>query len=97
VLGPLRILSASATWRSVYIFFTFSIAFLNAIARYITVGKGASDSVIQGYAPNTNSVGIRPSSPTESLIALKAIYSAIFLLIPSILEVIMWYIHYKGP
>jgi len=42
-------------------------------------------------------MGIRPSGPTELLIALKAICSAIFLLIPSILEVIMWYIRYKGP
>jgi len=65
------------------------MAFLNAIIRYITVGKNALDSVIKGYALNTNSVGIRPSSPTESLIALKAIYSAISLLIPSILEVII--------
>ena len=89
VLGLLYILSASATWRSTYIFFTSSIAFLNAIARYITIGKGALDSIIWGYAPNTNSVGIRPSSPIESLITLKAIYSAISLLIPSILEVII--------
>ena len=89
MLGLLRMLSASVTWRSAYIFFTTSIAFLNAIARYITVGKGASDSIIWGYALNTNSVGIRLSGPAESLIALKAIYSAISLLIPSILEVII--------
>jgi len=73
------------------------MAFLNAIARYITIGEGASDSIIWGYAPNTNSVGIRPSSPAESLIALKAICSAISLSIPSILEVIIWYICRKGP
>ena len=48
-----------------------------------------SDSVIWGYALNTNSVGIRPSGPIESLITLKVIYSAISLLIPSILEVII--------
>jgi hypothetical protein len=89
VLGLLRILSASVTWRSAYIFFTSSIAFLNIIARYITVGEGISDSIIRGYALNTNSVGIRPSSPIESLIALKAICSAISLLIPGILEVII--------
>jgi len=46
VLGPLYILSVSATWRSACIFFTSSIAFLNAIARYITIGKGALESVI---------------------------------------------------
>jgi len=97
VLGPLYILSAFATWRSAYIFFTSSMAFLNAIARYITVGEGASESVIWGYALNTNSVGIRPSGPAELLITLKAIYSAISLLIPGILEVIIWYIRYKGP
>ena len=89
MLGLLRMLSASITWRSAYIFFTSSIAFLNAIARYITIGKGISDSIIWGYALNTNSVGIRPSSSIESLIALKAIYSAISLLIPSILKVII--------
>jgi len=65
------------------------MAFLNAIARYITIGKGALDSVIWGYTLNTNSVGIRPSGPTELLIALKAIYSAISLSIPGILEVII--------
>jgi hypothetical protein len=89
VLGPLRILSASATWRSACIFFTSSIAFLNAVARYITIGEGALDSVIRGYALNTNSVGIRPSGPVESLIALKAICSTISLSIPGILEVII--------
>ena len=70
VLGPLYILSASATWHSTYIFFTSSIAFLSAIARYITVGKGVLDSIIWGYTLNTNSMGIRPSSLVESLIAL---------------------------
>jgi len=34
-------------------------------------------------------VGIRPLGPTELLIILKVIYSAIFLLIPGILEVII--------
>jgi hypothetical protein len=89
VLGPLYILSASTTWRSAYIFFTSSIAFLNAIARYITIGKGTSDSIIWGYALNTNSIGIRPLGPTELLITLKVIYSTISLLIPGILEVII--------
>jgi hypothetical protein len=89
VLGLLRILSASTTWRSACIFFTSSMAFLNAVARCVTIGEGASDSVIWGYALNTNSVGIRPSGPIESLIALKAICSAMSLLIPSISEVII--------
>jgi len=82
-------LSTSTTWRSACIFFTSSMAFLNAIARYVTIGKGASESIIWGYALNTNSVGIRLSGPIELLIALKAIYSAMSLLIPSILEVII--------
>ena len=89
MLGLLRILSTSATWRSAYIFFTSSMAFLNAITCYIIIGKGASDSVIQEYTLNINSVGIRPSGPIELLIALKAICSTISLLIPGILEVII--------
>jgi len=65
------------------------MAFLNAIAHYITIGKSMSDSIIQGYSLNTNSMGIRPSGPAESLITLKAICSAISLSIPGILEVII--------
>ena len=71
------------------------MAFLNAITRYITVGEGVLDFIIQGYTPNTNNIGIRLSSPIELLITLKAIYSTISLSIPSILEVIMWHIYYK--
>jgi len=97
VLGLLYILSAFATWRSAYIFFTSSIAFLSIITRYIIIGKGILNSIIRGYALNTNSVGIRPSGPIELLITLKAIYSAISLLIPNILEVIIWYMRCKGP
>ena len=73
------------------------MAFLNAITRYIIIGKGMLDFIIQGYALNTNSIGIRPSGPIELLIALKAICSAISLSIPGILEVIIWYMRYKGP
>ena len=65
------------------------MAFLSIIICYITIGKGVSDSTIWGYILNTNSMGIRPSGPMESLITLKAIYKAISLLIPSILEVII--------
>ena len=96
VLGLLRILSISVTWRSAYIFFTFFMAFLNAITRYITIGKGALDFVIWGYTPKTNSIGIRLFSLIELLITLKAICSTIFLSIPSILKVIIWYICHKG-
>ena len=70
---------------------------MNAIARYITVGEGTLDFIIWGYAPNTNSVGIRPSGPVKLLIALKAICSVMSLSIPGILKVIMWYMYYKGP
>ena len=73
------------------------MAFLNAITRYVTVGEGVLDSVIWGYALNTNSVGIRPFSLVKLLIALKAICNTISLSIPSILEVIMWYMRHKGP
>ena len=72
------------------------MAFLNAITCYVIVGEGVLDFVIWGYTLNTNSVGIRLSGPVESLIALKAICSTISLSIPSILEVIIWYICYKG-
>jgi len=72
------------------------MAFLNAIACCVTVGKGVLDFVIQGYALNTNNVGIRPSGSAKLLIALKAICSTISLSIPGTLEVIMWYMHYKG-
>ena len=74
----------------------FLIAFLNAVTCYITIGEGALDFIIQGYTLNINSIGIRLSGPTELLITLKAIYSIISLLIPSILEVIIWYMYYKG-
>ena len=97
MLGLLYILSVSITWRSAYIFFTSSMAFLNAIIRYITISEGILNSIIRGYTPKTNSVGIRLSSPAESLIALKAICSTISLSIPGILEVIIWYMRHKGP
>ena len=90
-------LSVSMTWCSACIFFTSFMAFLNIITRYVTVGKGALDFIIWGYALNTNSVGIRLSSPAELLITLKAICRAVSLLIPGILEVIMSYMCYKGP
>ena len=77
------------TWYSTYIFFTSSIAFLNAITCYITISKGILDSVIQEYTLNTNSISIRPSSPVKLLITLKAICSIISLSIPNILEVII--------
>ena len=73
------------------------MAFLRAAARYITIGLGASDSTIRGKAPNTSKVGIRPLRPTKSLIALKAIYKAISLLISGSSVVIIRYIRRRGP
>ena len=89
MLGPLRILSESVTWHSTFIFLTSSMAFLNAIAYYVTIGEGVLDSIIQRYTLNTNSVGVRLSGPIKSLITLKAICSAISLLIPGISEAII--------
>ena len=48
VLGLLRILRVSTTWRLALSFLTSSIAFLKATACYITVGLGALDSTIYG-------------------------------------------------
>ena len=96
VLGPLCMLNISITQCSTCIFFTSFIAFLNVITRCVTIGEGTLNSAIQGYALNTNSMGIRLSSPVKLLIALKAICNTMSLLIPSILEVIMWYMYCKG-
>jgi len=48
ILGLLRILRASTTWRSALSFLTSSIAFLRAAAYYITIGLGALDSTMRG-------------------------------------------------
>jgi hypothetical protein len=42
-------------------------------ARCVTVSEGALNLTIRGYAPNTRSVGTRPSRPAVLLIALNAI------------------------
>ena len=57
------------------------MAFFTAFARYITVGKGISNSAIYRYTLNTNKVGTRPSKPAVLLRALNAIYRTISLLI----------------
>ena len=66
-----------------------SIAFLIAFARYIINSNNISNLTIQGYTPNTNSIRTNLLGPVVSLIALNAIYSAIFLLILEILTVII--------
>jgi len=60
------------------------MAFLITFARYITDGNGTSNLTIQGYTPNTNSIGTNLLGLVVSLIALNTIYSAISL---SILEI----------
>ena len=65
------------------------MAFLIAFTRYITGSNSTSNSTIQGYTLNTNSIGINPLGPVMSLMALNAIYSAISLLILGISIVII--------
>ena len=52
------------------------MAFFTTFIRYITVGKGISNSAIYGYAPNTNKVGTRLFRLVVSLKALNTIYRA---------------------
>jgi hypothetical protein len=48
----------------------------------MTVGEGASSSVIRRYTPNTSRVGTRPSRLVVSLRALNTICRTTSLLIP---------------
>jgi len=74
-----RIFKALLTWRFALSLLTSFIAFYKAAARYKTLGKGTSSSVIRRNAPKTSRVGTRPSGLAESLSALKLIYSTMFL------------------
>ena len=65
------------------------MAFLIAFACCIIDSNGASNLTIQGYTPNTNSVGTNLLGLVVLLMALNAIYSTIFLLILGILMVII--------
>ena len=65
------------------------MAFLIMFTCYITDGNSASNLIIWGYAPNTNSIGTNLLGLVVLLIALNAIYNAIFLLILGILTVII--------
>ena len=96
VRSPFRILRALAIYRLARSFYISTIAFLIAAARYITKGDGASDLTIRGQAPKTRSVGTRPPRPAVLLIALKAIYRAISLLILGISVVIIQQARYSG-
>ena len=90
VCSLFRILKALAICCSAYNFYISTIAFLIAAARYITKGDGASDLTIQGQAPKTKSIETRPPKLAMLLIALKAIYRAISLLISGISVIIIW-------
>ena len=50
-------------------------------ACYIINSNSISNSTIQGYTPNTNSIEINLLKPAVLLMALNAIYNAISLLI----------------
>ena len=65
------------------------MAFLIAFAHYVTDSDGVSNSTIQGYAPNTNSVGTNLLGPAVLLMTLNTIYSVISLSISGILTVII--------
>jgi hypothetical protein len=67
---------ASATCRSAHSLRISAMAFFTAFAHCVTVGEGASSSVIRGYALNTSKVSTRPSGPVVSLRALNAICRA---------------------
>ena len=65
------------------------MAFLIMFTRCITNSDGTSNSTIQGYTPNTNSIEINLLKPAVLLMALNAIYNAISLLILGILTAII--------
>ena len=65
------------------------MAFLIALAHYIINNDSISNLTIQGYALNTNNIGINLLRLAVLLIALNAICSTISLLILGILIVII--------
>ena len=65
------------------------MAFLIAFTYTVTDGDSVSNSTIQGYILNINSIGTNLLGLTVSLIALNTIYSAISLLILGILIAII--------
>ena len=96
VCSLFRILRASAICYLTYSFCIFIIAFLIAAARYITKGDNMSDLTIQGQALKTKSIKTRPPRPAILLIALKAIYRAISLLILGILVIMIQQAYCSG-
>ena len=96
VCGPFCILRALVICCLAYSFQISTIAFLIAAACCVTEGNGASNLTIWGQALKTRSVGTRPFGLAVLLIALKAIYRAISLLILGILVVMIWQAYYSG-
>ena len=78
-----------------YSFQISTITFLIATARCITKGDGVSNLTIQGQAPKTKNIEIRPFKLAILLIALKAICRAISLLILGISVIIIQQAHYS--
>ena len=74
VLRPFLITSASLTQRSTYRRLTSLVASRITLALLVTIGNRGESQVILRQALKTNRVGIIPSGPTKSLIALTAIY-----------------------
>ena len=95
VYGPFCILKVSAICCSAYSFYISTIAFLIAAACCMTEGNSISNLTIQGQALKTKSIGIWPFKLAILLIALKAIYRAIFLLILGISVIIIQQAYYS--
>ena len=96
IYSPFYILKALVIYYSACGFYISIIAFLMAVAHYITEGDGVSNLTIQGQALKTKSIKTRPSRPAMLLIALKAIYRAISLLISGISVIIIQQAYYSG-
>jgi hypothetical protein len=90
VFGLFRMLNALATCRSTRSLRISAMAFFTAFAHCVTVGEGASSSVIRRYAPNTSKVGTRPSGPAVLLRALNAICRAASLSILGSSTTMIW-------
>jgi hypothetical protein len=82
--------NTSTTYYSIYSLRISAIAFLIVFVRYITIGEGASSSVIRGYAPNTSKIGTRLSRLVVSLRALNTICRTISLSIPGSSITMIW-------
>jgi hypothetical protein len=80
----------SATYYSACNLRISAIAFFIIFAHYMTIGKGASSSVIRRYAPNTSKISTRLSGLIVLLRALNTICRAISLSIPGSSTTMIW-------